>query len=239
MGEAWLTGASSPDCERALWGNRWGKLGNPCRRSGAETQLAHSSEFPLLVKFLFPNDKLSIQVHPADSYAAKYRTGCRRSRQDRDVAHCFLAAGRRNSFGPKNRRDQTGFSGCLSRITPSKIFLFIEAVQPGDTYFVSAGTQHAIGPNIVICEVQEYSDLTYRVYDFGRLDSSGKPRELHIEKALEVTNFDAPRGVRFLPWHYILRMPINTCWPPVNFSQPSDGIAEKRPLSKATANISS
>ena len=72
---------------------------------------------------------------------------------------------------------------------------FLEA---GDTIFVPAGTPHTIGPGMVLCEVQEYSDLTYRVYDYGRVDARGKPRELHVEKALKVINFTAavPRPFR-------------------------------------------
>src|ERR1700756_4813964 len=73
--------------------------------------------------------------------------------------------------------------------------LFIHwRVQPGDTFFVPAGTPHTIGPGMVLCEVQEYSDLTYRLYDYGRVDSHGKPRELHVEKALEVMHFGRSRG---------------------------------------------
>jgi mannose-6-phosphate isomerase len=70
----------------------------------------------------------------------------------------------------------------------------VHAVRTGDTFFVPAGTPHSIGPGMVVCEVQEYSDLTYRVYDFGRVDAQGKPRELHVEKALQVTNFGKPAG---------------------------------------------
>jgi len=63
-------------------------------------------------------------------------------------------------------------------------------VRKGDTFFIAPGTPHAIGSGVVLCEVQEYSDLTYRVYDYGRTDSHGNPRELHIEKAMAVTDFD-------------------------------------------------
>ena len=61
---------------------------------------------------------------------------------------------------------------------------------------MAPGTPHSIGPDLIICEVQEYSDLTYRVYDFGRVDAHGKTRELHVEKALQVTNFGKPPGGR-------------------------------------------
>jgi len=72
-------------------------------------------------------------------------------------------------------------------------------VRAGETYFVPAGTQHAICPGMIVCEVQEYSDLTYRVYDYGRVDSAGKSRELHIEKALQVTAFEGTRSGKVLP----------------------------------------
>jgi mannose-6-phosphate isomerase len=71
----------------------------------------------------------------------------------------------------------------------------------GDTFFVPAGTPHTIGPGMVLCEIQEYSDLTYRVYDYGRVDAHGNPRELHVEKALEVMKFGSPvnPSVKSLP----------------------------------------
>jgi mannose-6-phosphate isomerase len=75
------------------------------------------------------------------------------------------------------------------------------SVTAGDTFFVAAGTPHTIGPRMILCEVQEYSDLTYRVYDYGRVDGNGKPRELHIEKALEVMKFDAATPAKVRPLH--------------------------------------
>lgn len=64
---------------------------------------------------------------------------------------------------------------------------------------MEAGTQHAICPGMIVCEIQEYSDLTYRVYDYGRVDNSGKPRELHLRKALEVTRFEGTRSGKVPP----------------------------------------
>ena len=69
----------------------------------------------------------------------------------------------------------------------------------GDTFFIPAGTPHTIGPGMILCEVQEYSDLTYRVYDYGRVDASGKSRELHIHKALDVMNFGHVAGGKIVP----------------------------------------
>ena len=64
-------------------------------------------------------------------------------------------------------------------------------VQAGDVYFMPAGTVHAIGGGLALCEIQEHSDITYRVFDYNRVDSEGKPRPLHIEQALAVINFGA------------------------------------------------
>ena len=76
-------------------------------------------------------------------------------------------------------------------------------VHAGDTFFVPARTPHTIGTDMVICEVQEYSDLTYRVYDYGRVDAHGKPRELHVDKALAVMDFDPPHGGKVTPRSWI------------------------------------
>jgi mannose-6-phosphate isomerase len=194
VGEAWLTGtecriANGPFAGKLL-GESWRSM--PVEWRGAH--LTGYSGFPVLVKFLFPNDELSIQVHPDDVYAAKYEQAAG-GRGKTEMWHIVSALpGAQIMLGLKPGVTKQDFLKAIANHTVAELLVH-HVVQPGDTYFVSAGTQHAIGPGMVICEVQEYSDLTYRVYDFGRLDSSGKPRELHIEKALEVTNFgSAVRG---------------------------------------------
>jgi mannose-6-phosphate isomerase len=72
-------------------------------------------------------------------------------------------------------------------------------VHAGDAFFIPAGTPHTIGPGMILCEVQQYSDLTYRVYDYGRVDAYGKPRELHVEKALAVMNFTSNPFLKTVP----------------------------------------
>jgi mannose-6-phosphate isomerase len=72
-------------------------------------------------------------------------------------------------------------------------------VRRGDTFFIPAGMPHSIGPNMVVCEVQQYSDLTYRIYDYGRRDADGKLRELHVEKAMQVVNFNLHAGAKVEP----------------------------------------
>jgi len=157
------------------------------------TRLAGEANFPLLVKFIFPTDKLSLQVHPDDAYASVHEKVAG-GRGKTEMWHVVSAtAGAQLELGLKPGVNAEKFRGGLVSQTLEDLFA-VHTVRAGDTFFVPAGTPHSIGPNMVICEVQEYSDLTYRIYDFGRVDALGKPRELHLEKALQVTNFGKPAG---------------------------------------------
>lgn len=193
LGEAWLTGvecriASGPFAEKKL-GAAWAEM--PAEWRGG--QLASVAEFPLLVKFIFPTEKLSIQVHPDDAYASVHETAAG-GRGKTEMWHAVSAqAGAHVLVGLKPGVDREKFLEGLAQHTLENLFEDVQ-VRTGDTLFVPAGTPHTIGPNLVICEVQEYSDLTYRVYDYGRVDAHGKPRELHIEKALEVMAFGRREG---------------------------------------------
>jgi len=152
----------------------------------------------LLVKFIFPCDMLSIQVHPDDAYAAMHEQAAG-GRGKTEMWHILSAQpGAELLIGLKPGVTKEMFRESIAKGNVEDLFLR-HPVHPDETYFLPAGTQHAIGPGMVLCEVQEYSDLTYRVYDFGRVDASGKPRELHIEKALEVTNFAGTRGGKIPP----------------------------------------
>ncbi len=155
-------------------------------------------EFPLLVKFLFPCDKLSIQVHPDDSYASQHEQTAG-GRGKTEMWHIVCAKpGAELLLGLKPGVTRQDFVHGVSQNTIEDLFLRWP-VSAGETYFVEAGTQHAICPTMVVCEVQEYSDLTYRVYDYGRVDASGKARDLHLEKALEVTRFAGTRSGKIAP----------------------------------------
>jgi mannose-6-phosphate isomerase len=152
------------------------------------TAFATPGDFPLLVKFIFPTDKLSIQVHPDDAYAAVHEKAAG-GRGKTEAWHVVSAqSGASLLLGLKPGVTKESFLAALKNHTPEDLFQR-HVVSAGDTFFVPARTPHTIGPNMVICEVQEYSDLTYRVYDYDRRDAAGKPRELHIEKALAVTDF--------------------------------------------------
>ena len=141
-------------------------------------------QFPVLVKFIDARDNLSIQVHPSDSYAMD-REGQYGKTEMWYVAECeddaFLYYGFSREIDIaefKKRIEEDTLLEVLNRVPVSK----------GDVFFIEAGTIHAIGKGIVIAEIQQNSNVTYRVYDYGRVGSDGKKRDLHIEKALEVTN---------------------------------------------------
>ncbi len=153
------------------------------------------AEFPILVKFIFPEDKLSIQVHPDDAYASAHEQAAG-GRGKTEMWHAVAAQpDAQVLIGLKPQVTREQFLAAIAAHTVEALFE-AHPVRPGDTFFIPAGTPHAIGPHMVLCEIQEYSDLTYRVYDYGRTDAHGNPRELHIEKALEVTDFanSAPGG---------------------------------------------
>jgi mannose-6-phosphate isomerase len=190
LGEAWLTGL---DCKIATTEFRGKTLRQAWLEMPAEwrgEKFAAGQDFPLLVKFIFPKDKLSLQVHPDDGYASIHERGAG-GRGKTEMWHIVSAEpGANILLGLKAGTDKNTFLAGLESGTLEALFQSVP-VHAGDTIFVPAGTPHAIGPGLIVCEVQEYSDLTYRVYDYGRLDSQGRPRDLHVEKALQVTNFGA------------------------------------------------
>jgi mannose-6-phosphate isomerase len=200
LGEAWLTGvdcrlASGPFAGKTL-GVAWAEMSAGWRG----IQLAAVADFPLLVKFIFPTDKLSLQVHPDDAYASVHEKAAG-GRGKTEMWHAVsAAAGAQLLLGLKPGVNKEKFLEGLASHAVENLFA-TQSVQTGDTFFVPAGTPHSIGPSVVILEVQEYSDLTYRVYDFGRLDPHGKLRELHVEKALQVTNFGKTAGGKVSSLH--------------------------------------
>jgi mannose-6-phosphate isomerase len=198
IGEVWLTAlesrvANGPFAGKSL-GESWRAMSVEWRgtRSGAH------KDFPLLVKFLFPMDKLSIQVHPDDVFAGRYEQAAG-GRGKTEMWHIVSAElGAELLIGLKPGVTRTDFLQGLAHKTVEELFVRYP-VHAGETYFVEAGTQHAILPGMIVCEIQEYSDLTYRVYDYGRVDAHGKLRELHLEKAMEVTRFDGTRSGKISP----------------------------------------
>ena len=199
LGEAWMTGvecrfASGPFAGQKL-GDVWGTL--PSAWTGTKIGGADGS-FPLLVKFIFADEKLSVQVHPDDSYAAHHEkaAGGRGKTEMWYAIHtrpgAEVLAGLKPGVTPeifKRAIEDGSAEDCLQHIP----------VSAGEAIFVPAGTAHTIGAGLVLCEVQEYSDLTYRVFDYNRRDARGHSRELHVEKALQVMRFGEQHGGKIAP----------------------------------------
>ncbi len=202
IGEAWLTALDSRVANGPFAGKSLGESWRVMPAEWRGTRSGSYRDFPLLVKFLFPKDKLSIQVHPDDAFASKFEQAAG-GRGKTEMWHIISAEpGAELLIGLKPGVTREDFLRGVAHETVEDLFVRYP-VQPGDTYFVEAGTQHAILPSMIVCEIQEYSDLTYRVYDYGRVDAHGKLRELHLEKALEVTRFNGIRSGKIppLPMH--------------------------------------
>ncbi len=149
--------------------------------------------FPLLVKFIFAEDKLSVQVHPNDDYAGEHEKAAG-GRGKTEMWYAMRArAGAEVLVGLKRGVTLDSFKRAIADGTAEECLEHVP-LKAGDAIFVPAGTAHTIGPGLVLCEIQQNSDLTYRVYDYNRRDAQGRARELHVEKALEVIQFGRTEG---------------------------------------------
>jgi len=144
------------------------------------------TKFPLLIKLIDANNNLSIQVHPDDTYANKYENGEYGKTEMWYVVDCKKGA--KLVYDVKRTIDKKVFEKAVSEDKIEETLNFIE-VEKGDCFNINAGLVHAIGTGLVICEVQQNSNTTYRVYDYKRVDSNGNRRQLHIDKALDVIDF--------------------------------------------------
>jgi len=144
-------------------------------------------QFPLLVKFLDASDVLSVQVHPDDRLAKEFDA----TENGKTEAWVILDAAPESELyvGLKAGVTADDLRAALADGTIEKLLHRIN-VQAGDCVFVPAGTVHAIGAGVLLAEIQQSSDLTFRLYDWGRVGSDGQPRELHIEPALRCIDFD-------------------------------------------------
>lgn len=198
VGEIWLTGndciVADPPFAGATLASAWQVMPQNWRG----TQVGKDGPFPILAKFLYPEQKLSVQVHPNDEYARAHeaakggvgKTEMWYAISAQNDAHVFV--GLADGVTPQKLRERIeegSVEGCLRRID----------VKAGDAIFVPAGTVHTIGPDMVLCEIQENSDITYRIFDYGRRNPDGSVRDLHVEQALAVTNFGAQRGGKVQP----------------------------------------
>ena len=191
IAEAWVTAAREDGVNVISNGTYSGKtLGEYIDDNGLESVCGDFSSFPLLIKLIDATDKLSVQVHPDDEYAKAngldagktemwYIVDCREGAK--------LVYGLKSKDVPTLEEiNKANDEGKLSEM------LNYVDVHKGDCFFIPAGLVHAIGEGIVIAEIQQNSNTTYRLYDYDRVGKDGKKRELHIEKASEVIKTEFP-----------------------------------------------
>lgn len=155
---------------------------------GEEIFERYGLEFPLLVKFLDCNDKLSVQVHPDDALALERHDSFGKT-EAWYVVDCKPGAAIYLGFKDLNiTREEY-----IAAVAESRLESLLNRVEvkPGDVFFIPAGTVHALGAGIEVVEVQQTSDITYRIYDWDRVDASGKGRELHTALAVDAIDFEA------------------------------------------------
>lgn len=149
-------------------------------------------KFPLLIKILDAADALSVQVHPDDNYANIYEDG---ELGKTEMWYIIDAKpGSKLVYGVKENCDKESFRESIEEGNLETCLHELE-VKAGDVLFIPAGLVHAIGEGILICEIQQNSDTTYRVYDWNRVDENGQKRQLHIDQAMDVIDFhNKPEG---------------------------------------------
>lgn len=149
----------------------------------AGNALLPNGELPILIKLIDAREDLSVQVHPDDEYARTHENGALGKTEMWYVLDA--AEGTRLVYGFNRDMDPDTLRSCLSQGTIGNYLQYVP-VQKDDVFYVEAGQVHAIGAGALIAEIQENSNLTYRLYDYGRVDKNGQPRPLHLKKALDV-----------------------------------------------------
>lgn len=161
-------------------------------------------QFPLLIKFIDAHDNLSIQVHPDDALAAK-RHNCKGKTE-----MWYIIGASEGAHLLSGLKEQIDAEKYVELVENDKIVDVLDdyKVAPGDVFFLPAGRIHAIGGGCYLAEIQETSDITYRIYDYGRLGLDGKPRQLHTQEAKDAIDYSVCADYRT---HYTpeLNAPVN------------------------------
>lgn len=184
IGEVWLTG---DDCKVANGPMSGRTLAQLCSEFGTQfvgEAAPQSDRFPLLIKFLFPKDKLSVQVHPDDDAAHKLGQPCGKT-------ECWYIArsvpGAKVGLGLKPGTTREQLREAIEQTRAEELLNWLD-VKTGEMIYVDAGTVHAIAPGSILIETQQNSDTTYRLYDYGR------PRELHVREGLHTVKEQTAAG---------------------------------------------
>ncbi len=174
IGEAWLTGDNCKVANGPLRGKSLSELSERYGRELIGSSARNAKQFPLLMKFLFPHEKLSVQVHPDDAGAQKIGQACGKT-------ECWYVAhakpGAQVGLGLKSGVTLEQFEAAIHDQRAEELLNWLN-VFPGEMIYVAGGTVHTLGPGSIIVETQQQSDTTYRLYDYGR------PRELHLKEGL-------------------------------------------------------
>ncbi len=156
------------------------------------TKCPLDNDIPILIKFIDAKDALSIQVHPDNEYALKNENDFGKTEM------WYVIDAEPNAkliYGFKENITKEQFKNAIETNTLEELVNEVD-VKAGDVFFITPGTMHAIGKGIVIAEIQQRSNVTYRIYDFGRVGADGKTRELHIDKALDVTKLESAKNAK-------------------------------------------
>jgi mannose-6-phosphate isomerase len=184
IGESWLTGDHCKVANGPLRGQSFAELAKEHSRALVGDAAAEANRFPLLLKFLFPYEKLSVQVHPDDEDAQNFGFPCGKT-------ECWYVAharpGAQLALGLKPGTTRAQFEESIHQQRAEEFLNWIN-VFPGEMIYVPGGTVHTLGPGSIIIETQQQSDTTYRLYDYGR------PRELHLTQGLSVIKEKAHAG---------------------------------------------
>ena len=192
VSEAWVLACHKDGESEVMNGEMSGrKLGEVLKIWGDGAigeRAARFPYFPLLIKLIDAADRLSLQVHPDDDYAMRVEGEFGKTEMWY-VVDC--EPGAQLIYGLTKKIGKDEFERRIRDNTIEEVCNFVP-VKKGDVFFIPAGTLHAIGKGILIAEVQQNSNTTYRVSDYGRLGADGKPRALHVEKAIDVTKTEPP-----------------------------------------------
>ena len=191
-GESWEISTVPNDVSMVASGVYKGKSLNdliaefPTQLLGTSVHAKFGNQFPLLFKFIDAREDLSIQLHPNDALAKKRHNSFGKT-ETWYVMHADEGARMIVGFKEKSSSEEY-----VSHLNNKSLLSILDSkkVKEGDVFFLDTGTIHAIGAGIVVAEIQQTSDITYRVYDFDRVDANGNQRELHVDLALEAINYD-------------------------------------------------
>ena len=188
VAEGWMLACHKDGMNTIDGGEYDGKTLESVIKEGGKSKIAGTNSekfpyFPVLIKLIDAKDNLSVQVHPDNEYAARVEHEFGKT----EMWYVLDAApGATLIYGFKNKIGKEEFKQAIESNTLLDVLNVVE-VKKGDMFFIEAGTVHAIGKGALIAEIQQNSNSTYRVYDYGRLGKDGKPRELHIQKAIDVS----------------------------------------------------